>query len=777
MHTSLRLLLGVGALAAVGCTREPQEIRKGNPTNHGRFGRSVAVSGPTAVVGAYQEDDGEGAAYVLARSGAWGARARLKASDPSHAEFGDAVAIDGGTIAVAASSADQPGAFRAGAVYVFVNAGGSAWTEQAKLNPPFPQAWQAFGVSVAIDGNRIVVGSIDRDQGAAVDAGAVYVFERTGGTWGAPVMLSAPSPVSQDKFGSSVAVLGDSVFVSAGGRDVGGLSDAGAVYVYDRVPGGWTLAQTLTASDRQPDDVFGAHLAVGASGSTRRLLVAATGADLPLGLTNAGAAYLFASTSGGAFTQTHKLVASDASSNDGFGTALALDEDRALLGAHSATGPTGVPSGAAYLFDLAGAAPLEEAKLMPVDASAGGAFGTAVALGGTFALVGTTGETFAPSTVQAGTVRSFDIGSSGTWEESQRLTASGKDVSDLFGRGIALSADTLAVTSVDTVDVLRRDPGGWSLVQQLPQADPGTLNGVAIDGARLAFMGSRYDRDATHPVGYADVYSRAASGLWTLAQRIEPDLVSSSFPGESANSTVVALQGSRLVLGCPRWNGGDGRVFVYVETAGAFALSQTFDAPNAGTNFDINYGRALALDGDLLVVSEVPSAGFPGRPFEGRVFVYEAIGGIFALVQTLTAPVPVDGDAFGRGVALAGNLLAIVGERSGGSTILRTYRRTGGVFTETWNAAVSGVSTRADLALEGDALLLGASDGSYGTLTAAGEVLRYQREPSDTWVLAATHRAPRAQSSDHYGSTLAFHAGRLAAGAPRLGGPSAVFAD
>jgi hypothetical protein len=149
----------------------------------------------------------------------------------------------------------------------------------------------------------------------------------------------------------------------------------------------------------------------------------------------------------------------------------------------------------------------------------------------------------------------------------------------------------------------------------------------------------------------------------------------------------------------------------------------------------------------------------------------------FSLVQTLTAPTPLNGDFFGRGVALAGDLLVIAGETSGAATMLRTYRRTGGVFTETWNAAVDGLSTRVALALEGDVLLVGASDAAHSGLATPGQVLRYQREPTDAWTLAATYRAPRARSGDHYGAKLAFAAGRLAAASERFPSGGFVLSD
>ena len=153
----------IAALGTAGCPA--QRLQNGRLTDFARFGRSVSIAGQTAAVGAYQEEGAaneQGAVYVYTRSGdVWNLQARLVASDgASGDQFGDKVALssNGDTLAVSATLAHAPGAIRAGAVYVFQRSG-SSWTQQAKLAPPSPEAWQAFGASLALDGNRLVVGS------------------------------------------------------------------------------------------------------------------------------------------------------------------------------------------------------------------------------------------------------------------------------------------------------------------------------------------------------------------------------------------------------------------------------------------------------------------------------------------------------------------------------------------------------------------------------------------------------------------------------------------
>jgi hypothetical protein len=217
----MRGVVWVGALATlvgVACNPE-QRIEESRLRSFGRYGRSVAMSLGIAAVGAPEEDSGHGAVYVLAQGGdVFSPAARIPPPTPGFGHFGDAVAIDGTTLVVGAPRTDRPGAFRAGAVYVF-ELSANAYTLTATLSSPAPQAWEAFGTAVAIDEDRIVVGAPDRDALGATDAGAAYVFERSGSSWTYVAALSAPSPASSDKHGAAVAVFGDSIAVGAPLRD------------------------------------------------------------------------------------------------------------------------------------------------------------------------------------------------------------------------------------------------------------------------------------------------------------------------------------------------------------------------------------------------------------------------------------------------------------------------------------------------------------------------------------------------------------------------------
>ncbi|WP_132000263.1 FG-GAP repeat protein, partial [Dokdonella fugitiva] len=347
-----------------------------------QLGYSVAVSGDTAVVGApYEDGEGNtaGAAYVFVRSGgSWSQQAKLVAGDPQANDyFGVSVALDGDTAVVGAHYEDTGGA-NAGAAYVFVRSGGS-WSQQAKLVAGDAQADDWFGWSVALDGDTALVGAPREDDGGS-NAGAAYVFVRGGGVWSQQAKLVAGDAQLGDQLGWSVAFDGDTALVGANGEDGAG-TDAGAAYVFVRSGASWEQQAKLMAVDAETNDQFG--LSVALDGDTA--LVGAYGESA-----FAGAAYVFV-RSGGGWSEQAKLVAGDAQSGDQFGWSVALDGDTALVGANGED-ERGTDAGAAYVFVRNGGSWTQQTKLVAGDAQVSDWFGWSVALDGDTVLAGANGE-------------------------------------------------------------------------------------------------------------------------------------------------------------------------------------------------------------------------------------------------------------------------------------------------------------------------------------------------------------------------------------------------
>ncbi|MGE4602271.1 MAG: dockerin type I domain-containing protein [Planctomycetota bacterium] len=242
----------------------------GAPVDH--FGSAVSISANTIVIGSQWDDDqgpNSGSAFVYQRdtlTGPWLETEKLLASDGAQEFwFGSAVSISGETIAVAGGyyfvNGGGPG-WPIGRAYIYTLdptcqlpslevcdngidddcdgwidcedpdcAGFSVWQPPVQLLDPNGAAGDWFGISVAVSGDTIVVGSqYDDDQGS--DSGSAFVFERVGGVWQPPVQLLDPNGAAGDWFGWSVAVSGDTIVVGSRFDDDQG-TDSGSAFVFE----------------------------------------------------------------------------------------------------------------------------------------------------------------------------------------------------------------------------------------------------------------------------------------------------------------------------------------------------------------------------------------------------------------------------------------------------------------------------------------------------------------------------------------------------------------
>ncbi|MBL8804140.1 MAG: FG-GAP repeat protein [Planctomycetes bacterium] len=422
-----------------------------------RFGHSVSVSGDTVVVSARFEDSSatgvngnqadngatdSGAAYVFVRAGGvWSQQAYLKASNTEqYDDFGASVAISGDTLVVGAYSEDSDAtgvngnqasnnATDSGAVYVFVRSGG-VWSQQAYLKASNTGQFDEFGVAVAISGDTLVVGANREDSSAtgvngsqannAFDAGAAYVFIRSGGVWSQQAYLKASNTGNNDWFGVSVAIDQDTAVIGARYEDsdatgVNGSQanntasvDSGAAYVFVRSGGIWSQQAYLKASNTEMNDSFGASVAVSGDTVVIGALWEDSSAAGPNGnqasnaAQDAGAAYVFHRT-GGAWSQQAYLKASNTEAGDRFGYSVAVSGDTLVVGApledSNTTGLNGnqaddsaAQSGAAYVFVRSGGVWSQQAYLKASNAQTGDHFGWSVAVAGDTLLVGANRE-------------------------------------------------------------------------------------------------------------------------------------------------------------------------------------------------------------------------------------------------------------------------------------------------------------------------------------------------------------------------------------------------
>ena len=364
--------------------------------------------------------------------------------------------------------------------------------QQAYLKASNTGTDDRFGQFVAVSGDTVVVGASHEDSNAtgangdqadnsAGDAGAAYVFVRSGTTWTQQAYLKASNTELRDYFGTSLAISGDTVVVGApfessnatgvnGDQADNSATGSGAAYVFVRTGTTWTQQAYLKASNTELRDYFGTSLAI--SGDT--VVVGASSEDSSATGVNgdqadnsasfAGAAYVFV-RSGTIWTQQAYLKASNTDAGDYFGTSVAISGDTVVVGASredsNATGVNGannnsaIDSGAAYVFVRSGTVWTQQAYLKASNTGVRDGFGQSVAVSGDTVVVGAYGEASNATGVNGNGANNSATGSGAayvfirtgtTWTQQAYLKASNTEVGDdSFGISVAVSGDTVVV--------------------------------------------------------------------------------------------------------------------------------------------------------------------------------------------------------------------------------------------------------------------------------------------------------------------------------------------
>ena len=465
-------------------------------------------------------------------------QAYLKAPNAANIDrFGMAVAINGNTIVVGADGEDSGQAFinnnstaptddsvsQAGAAYVYTRTG-TAWSQQAYLKASNTGGSDFFGHSVAISGDTIVIGAFGEasnqtsvtngptasSDNSAQDAGAVYVFTRTGNTWSQEAYLKPSNADAGDRFGWSVAISGNTIVVGAYGEDSNQTSvtngptasldnsapHAGAAYVFTRNGTTWSQEAYLKAPNADAGDQFGLAVAISGNtivvgtsqeGSNQSTITNGNTASLNNSMSQAGAAYVFTRT-GNTWSQEAYLKAPNTNNGAQFGQTVSIDGNTIVVGAFgeasnqtfitndsTASLDTSAPqAGAAYVFTRTGSTWSQQAYLKAPNADAGDQFGQTVAIMGNKIVVGANGEASLQTTItavpgtdnlapQAGAAYVFTRTGT-TWSQQAYLKAPNADAGDQFGSALAISNDIVIGTY--------REASNQTFVTNGPTASP-----------------------------------------------------------------------------------------------------------------------------------------------------------------------------------------------------------------------------------------------------------------------------------------------------------------
>lgn len=406
-----------------------------NARHAGRFSISPFAEMRLTVVSSFAEDK-----QVLLNS-------KLIASDAVNgASIGNSVAISGDTAVIGAWQ-NNIGAKRAqGSVYVFVRKD-NGWIEQAKLLAADGALRDYFGQSVAIDGDTIVVGVPQADIGQDKDQGAVYVFTRQGGHWAQQLKLTATGGASTDVFGKSVGISGDTIIVGAPGTDNTPKEKIrpanGAAYIFTRNNSVWTEKQKLTIDS--PSSVgFGLNVAI-----DNKTAVVSQASDLQ----TSDAIYVFTNEGTGWKPEAKISSPGDADErvhSNSVSSNLAIDGNTIVVGGSQKGGKS---DGAAYIYFGDNGKWTQQAKLTANDGVRGDMFGWSVDISGNTAIVG------AKNGGNKGAAYLFNrkLTSTGSvWVEQHKVTANDSLMYDLFGTSVGISNDSIVI-GADNHDLKNRN--------------------------------------------------------------------------------------------------------------------------------------------------------------------------------------------------------------------------------------------------------------------------------------------------------------------------------
>ena len=354
--------------------------------------------------------------------------------------------------------------------------------QQAYLKASNAEAGDNFGNAVAVSGDTVVVGAFHEgssttgpsanslsSNNSATEAGAAYVFVRTGSGWTEQAYLKASNTNERDQFGASVSIDGDTIAVGArreGGNGTGGelnnsSQEAGAVYVFTRTAGVWSQQAYLKPANPGVHTHFGSSVKL--NGNTM-----AVGAPNGYNVDSAGgfgAAYVFLRT-GTSWSQQAYLLPESTNEGNLFGRDVALSEASLAVGSPGDAG--GIPginpphnldapkSGAVHVFRLTGGSWQHEAYIKAGNVGPSDQFGAKVDISGNTIVAGAAWEDGSGSGVNnvpdeaaenSGAAYVFERNGAGTWSQTAYLKASNPGASDLFGMDVALEGQLLAVAA------------------------------------------------------------------------------------------------------------------------------------------------------------------------------------------------------------------------------------------------------------------------------------------------------------------------------------------
>lgn len=368
-------------------------------------------------------------------------------------QFGYAAAMSGDTVVIGAPTDFA----NAGAAYVFVRSG-TIWTQQATLTASDAETNAKFGNAVAIDGDTIVVGAPGPDDGTGTSA--AYIFVRQAGAWSQQAKLVPAGTTGNQQFGSAVDLSGDSAAIGAI-LDADAGFNAGAVYVFGRSATTWSQQAKLFAQTPSVGDLFG--FSVSLDGDT--LAAGAPYADKGITV-DTGAVNVFHRGVTGWQVEAVLSVANPGLS-DRLGWSVALSGDTLIGGAPGRYG-----RGAAYAFSRSGSSWNPSAEFSPASTDSDQLFGYSLGLDGSELVIGCP---FDNTYATIGGAAYFYHSAGASWVLDGFVSASDVAEEDQIGFAVALDGRQAVISSPFKNGMIGFDQGSAYIYSATantpPQAD------------------------------------------------------------------------------------------------------------------------------------------------------------------------------------------------------------------------------------------------------------------------------------------------------------------
>jgi outer membrane protein assembly factor BamB len=669
-----------------------------------QFGGYVAISSNYAIVSAYNESDSNGfysgKAYIFnVTTGQllWTLNDPNAYSTSAADYFGKSVAISGNYAIVGASGEADAGGSTSGKAYIFnVTTGALLWT----LNNPNAYSTSAgdeFGRSLDISSNYAIVGAYNEGDSSGTGSGKAYIFNVTTGQllW----TLNNPNAYStstDDNFGRYVSISGNYAIVGAYQEDDVGGGSSGKAYIFNVTTGQllWTLNDP-NAYSTSAADYFGYSVAI----SGNYAIVGASSEDDASGLSS-GKAYIFALenitqlnevddiyfSNDCSYSSLNKLLSVQkvggelihtlsnpnpysTSQNDQFGYSIAISGNYAIVGTLYEDDTGGTLSGKAYIYNVTtGQLVWTLNNSNAYSTSTDDNFGCSVDISGNYAIVGAYGEDDTGGTI-SGKAYIYNVTTGQLVWTLNNPNAYSTSANDYFGVYVSISSNYAIVGAYGESD----SGGGFSGKVYVFNVTTGQLvwtlnNPNAYSTSASDFFGSAVATSGNYVI--VGVYSEdditgSSSGktyifnmttgqlLWTLNN---PNPYSTGVNDWFGYS--VAISGNYAIVGAPKEddssNVESGKAYIFNVTTGA--LLWTLNNPNAySTTANDFFGWSVAISGNYVIVGAHKEADSVGVN-SGKAYIFNVTTG--QLLYTLNNPNAYStsaSDYFGWLVDVSGN--------------------------------------------------------------------------------------------------------------------------